>query len=344
MTEYNLTWEEAKEAMKRGAVVDTAERIKHKILNGQLMGEFCYHDERNWRGTTDKESWYEDSKWRIVEFTDCEIINKHFTLDCTKHGGYAFKFMDEYSPELKRHCIQKFTEQLKQDIKAAKEFKICHDYYLKLEEQKMQEPEMYSFDKAMHAMTNGKILKDTLYGDIYRYHNGIFQVHCTTPDCLCFWNNIGIDGSFMLLRFIEVENPEKKEPEIKYNELSMKEYKEGEIAPSFYSFYCHSGNSKINFDSIEKADKFAKALDTFIRLKAHPLAVKPDFEDDEEQFYIGVNLCGGTAVSVSSDYAPDKPDYLSPMFDSEEDADKAIKDIGEDNLVEMFKTFSGLYE
>lgn len=91
---------------------------------------------------------------------------------------------------------------------------------------------------------------------------------------------------------------------------------------------------------------WANAFDTFIKLKGHRLAVKS--EDNKIQYFILVsNNPDGHIVNLHVDdyYALEcKLSEISPAFSCHEDAAKAIKDIGEDNLLHMFKIFQGLYQ
>jgi hypothetical protein len=391
MTEHNLTWEEAKEAMKRGAI------CKGNIHNKYRWNNSCFEVfaelENRWVTHPLLTLGCHMDKWLIVELTDCEIINKHFTLDCTTHGGYAFKFMDEYSPELKRHCIQKFTEQLKQDMdnsckimihkslelqprcivhgfefnnlstveethqhcleqcnllqkSHSAELKACQDYYYKLEEQKMQEPvKTYSFEEAIAGMKAGKfyqaMMHDAFSICVYRIFNNRFQYFSNDRN----WEIAKVKLDDMLCQdFIEVENPEKKEIEKKGNELKLSlndisldscgnGIEVGAGGDDVLMTYAKNREIAINWD---------KALATFMRLKAHPLAKRIEYK--MEQFIISVSQDIERCLIIDCYDKETKSTLLSPCFKSEKDARQSIKDIGEDNIIEMFKTFSGLYE
>jgi hypothetical protein len=87
------------------------------------------------------------------------------------------------------------------------------------------------------------------------------------------------------------------------------------------------------------------ALYTFMDLKGHPLAVKAN-HDINEQYFISIHICRDHfgIYTDQSTFLCNKGDILSPMFSTEEDAKKAIEDIGEENLIKMAKVFQGIYE
>lgn len=153
-------------------------------------------------------------------------------------------------------------------------------------------------------------------------------------------NNQAIDFVLNQAGLREVKNPEKKEPEIKQNELNL--LRPGAPLDNRLHILNFIGSKNENI-----TNAWRKSLCTFMELKAHPLAVKPTLDHEErfeEQFYVGINIGENKIYPLDSDFNCDKSDYLSPMFDSLDDIRKAIYDIGEDNLLEMFKTFSGVYE
>lgn len=95
-----------------------------------------------------------------------------------------------------------------------------------------------------------------------------------------------------------------------------------------------------NYVISSQHDAWSAALETFMRLKGHPLAVKPN--NDETHFFIRIRE--EKLMIDSYECLPNKLTEVSAPFDSVDDGKQAIKDIGEDNLLHMFKTFQGIYE
>lgn len=63
---------------------------------------------------------------------------------------------------------------------------------------------------------------------------------------------------------------------------------------------------------------------------------------DDEQWYLELFE---DSINVGwSDFLEEKIDYISPAFDTKENAQKAIDIIGEDRLMKMFKVFGGSFK
>jgi hypothetical protein len=93
----------------------------------------------------------------------------------------------------------------------------------------------------------------------------------------------------------------------------------------------------------EQQQVWADALETFMNLKGHPLAVKA--KDDFQQFCLLFTEDCMNAIKIDVwHYNKSKFAFISPMFATEEDARQAIKDIGEETLLKMAKVFQGIYE
>lgn len=104
---------------------------------------------------------------------------------------------------------------------------------------------------------------------------------------------------------------------------------------------CHFDKVKYNFISNNKKYvAFNDALKTLIELKAHPLSVAP--VDGIIQYSIGYT--GEIICTTYSNKLLNKLCGVSPSFDSEGDAVKASKDIGEDRIISMFKVLQGVYD
>lgn len=96
------------------------------------------------------------------------------------------------------------------------------------------------------------------------------------------------------------------------------------------------------FYELKEAKEWNKGLQTFMLLKSHPLAVPAD--EREEQHYIRYNDCNDDIIISQARNLEYKLTMLSPMFAGEEDANKALSDIGKENIIHMFKTFQGVYK
>ncbi len=94
-------------------------------------------------------------------------------------------------------------------------------------------------------------------------------------------------------------------------------------------------------EQCNKALKFKEALETFIVLKAHPLAVVPV---EGVQVYLCTFQYDENKLSLTTKLSLDnKLALVSPCFKSEYDCEKAIEDIGAEKLETMFRVFQGIY-
>lgn len=189
--------------------------------------------------------------------------------------------------------------------------------------------------EVMQALIDGKIL--TCTGDMYKLYE----------NRLCFWDNAGkwkissytvnyLTGSHCKISSIDPEAESKKSLDPKYGALGFDS--------KFINFsilntiYC--GNA-IDFKAQQKkALMFNEAFLTLVKLKAHSLSVAA--VDAKYQYVI---LQAQEIIDVSKYTGLEfKLDCLSPFFNSEEDARKAIKDIGKDRIISMFKVLQGDYD
>lgn len=85
--------------------------------------------------------------------------------------------------------------------------------------------------------------------------------------------------------------------------------------------------------------KWHEALFTFMRLKAHPLARK--ISNDLYQYLIFLDNYGQICIEAYM-RSIGKITEISPCFDSEEEVLQVIKDVGEENIINMFKVFGGV--
>lgn len=87
----------------------------------------------------------------------------------------------------------------------------------------------------------------------------------------------------------------------------------------------------------------ANAFITFIKLKAHPLAVA--CEDNVRQYFIAATNDLNNLKDFYFDpyvYLSSKLNFISPAFNTKEDARKAVEDIGRFELLHMLKYFQGV--
>ncbi len=346
---YNLSWEEAKLAMERGAVIgkhaikrtsgEVEDIFQCKVINNKINVKPFVND--FWTEIDEMEE-QKNTKWRIVELTNCEIGSEQtlcslppmFEKRCQKHNCVVREdFYSELSRKLKDRCIQKFTEQLKKDV-----------------EDKNKTPG-FQFEE-------GKFYKSKLNGNIYRIKQEMVEIfsyvsnacaHRVGPHLAFQWFNhkekkwdksLPPGQEMINAKFIEIEDPEKKEHEKSYNELGMKpvHYSPNYTVPACLNFDICGENVQIDFQSRERFEKFIKAWATFMRLKSHPLAVKANF--NAWQFAIHYDLGD---IKTHTWHGEMKLSFISPMFSTVTDTKQAIHDIGEENLKQMFLTFQGVY-
>lgn len=106
---------------------------------------------------------------------------------------------------------------------------------------------------------------------------------------------------------------------------------------SFNQFFSQYEYQKSESD---KALKFINALKTLIELKSHPLAVP--FNDGKTYQYFICSYAFEPTLTINN-YSY-KLYEVSPAFNNKEDAQQAIKDIGKDRLLSMFKVLQGIYD
>ena len=189
--------------------------------------------------------------------------------------------------------------------------------------------------EVMQALIDGKVLLCKEY--VYKLHEGN----------LCFW---GIAKKWKIsdwnVNYLAKNNCEISEtdPEAEYKKSLEPKYGALGFDNKFINFnvlnliYC--GNETDFKAQQGKALMFNEAFRTLIRLKAHPLSVAA--VDEKYQYVI---LQAQEIIDVSKYMGLEfKLDYLSPFFNSEEDARQAIKDIGEERILSMFKVLQGDYD
>jgi hypothetical protein len=188
-------------------------------------------------------------------------------------------------------------------------------------EEKVKE---YTFEEAFGNGTSDEIefrisTKDRDDNFFYFRKNG--HIYGTS------YRNIKLDIHTIIhlskFKFIKVEDEKPKE-----NGLGLGSYK---ITTNYSTWIEGSGEEKI-----------VKALDIYKRLLSHHLVVKLtndgefyliETEDLGEGLFLDICLCSLLEYTFFR---------LSPCFKNKENAEQAIKDIGEDNLLFMFKALNGV--
>lgn len=107
------------------------------------------------------------------------------------------------------------------------------------------------------------------------------------------------------------------------------------------------GNFKLPAKNAEEAFQWLMALNTFVELKNHPLSIKPLSNWLHTAIYRYIDNHMRETIEKYSIMA-DAKSNLFPcnvfIFPNEAAADQVIAQIGENRLLQMFKTFQGIYE
>lgn len=394
MTEYNLTWTEAKEALKRGAIIESESGMtQYKDYDDFGIDAICCSYRKSgdeWRPTIAITEDAHNKKWRIAELTDCEIIELGVIygrchLECKAHFftlAYHINCESKNIPKLKQECIttiknfciEKFTEQLKKDVKLDeskkvinqivgsiadfKEFKKINEdiyrhqllhggaiYFYKepganhwRQEEGVMRDKVYTFEEAITGMRQGKFYKSNGY--IRKIENGKLYLWARSENKWIENESFlhSLNGGLLNGNFIEVENLENKETEQKGNELKLSEE---DFWQETSCNLIEVGEENFYAENQLIASRWMGALNAFMKLKSHPLSKKPS--KDNAQFYIAYDAHIGLVI-LDHDIWSYKIDFISPMFSTEGDARHAIDDVGKDNILNMFKTFGGDYE
>lgn len=198
----------------------------------------------------------------------------------------------------------------------------------------MSEVEL-SFEDALNGMKAGKCYKMPKKPGIFSLKYGLLFIYKGNGEWDC--SDESVINSFLGRKFIEVEDPDKKVVVKKGNRLGLSEDDlwPDECGNNLHHFDVYSESSKI-------AAKWDEALKTLMELKAHRLTVKA--EDGKSQLCI-INGRDNVSLNISTfDSEYFKLRMISPFFNTREDAKKAIKDIGEEAIIEMMKVMQGMYE
>ena len=203
---------------------------------------------------------------------------------------------------------------------------------LKLPQEQKMEKEKFDFFRAMELLKLGKMVYSDHGGMnyIYQWDNGQIAIK-GRPEVTC----PNIDANEMRADWYVYAPEEKGENASLITRL--------ENAPSCK----HGFNLTVNnFYKMTEMKAYYKALQTFMELRMHPLARK--IVNEKEQHTISLdNILAGKPLehlTGSCFFAWYKQARISPVFDSREDALKALSDIGLDRLRQMANTFAGIYE
>jgi len=107
--------------------------------------------------------------------------------------------------------------------------------------------------------------------------------------------------------------------------------------------------TEVNQNYLLNTEEWDKALVTFVKLREHPLAKPIKGVDGQYGFQLDELISfSGSVINVSykiitswEDSSYNKEGTLTAWFDTEEDIISAKKDIGEENLIQMFLTLNG---
>lgn len=156
------------------------------------------------------------------------------------------------------------------------------------------------------------------------------------------WTFTYIDNYFICAKWAIYEEPKQSTPLIQFKENGIKI----ECYVAHNTSYGHDSYTARfwleNFKKQEECNDWRKALNTFMRLKCNPLAEIA--ADNKRQWLIEIGSFEEIIKIDEYDYNFTKLINISPCFSTKEDAESAITDIGEENLLHMFKTFQGIYE
>lgn len=132
-----------------------------------------------------------------------------------------------------------------------------------------------------------------------------------------------------------IDDAQKQAEKIR-EELNKPEYKAlFDLSDQFKQYVL---SSRFLYPDQETAKAYHEALDTFIQLRkchgSEPVT-------DTEQYFISPNESVSPRI-LSSRFIGDKVSEISPAFDTRQNAQNAINSVGEENIINMFKTFHGV--
>jgi hypothetical protein len=303
-------------------------RLTYKIKEGVTFSFDKEHPEKGWCKTMEISSIYYCADWREVINPEMVVEGTYWAYEGGPRGGYYTYNSNIWtwnlhllfgSNPIERPCVDDPRKWYQVDINGKRLDKKDTQH----EEKTMQETkEKMTFAEALKWMEDG---------------NYCIQV---TPDIKPLVHKLKNDGIYYYManewvkdnsRFNEylesdwekVENPEKNEPQ--ENQLGLSQIR---LKVCLYH----------PVQDAQKARAWADAIKTFFSLKSHPLAKKP-VENESQSVIL---LKDDKIVLEAWCIVRNKLQLLSSLFSSDEDAKKAISDIGEENLIHMFKTFQGV--
>lgn len=202
--------------------------------------------------------------------------------------------------------------------------------------------------EAINAMKDGKIvrakskLKASYEPCVYKFNqeSGSVEMKFFEED----WTPVYMTIHDVLKNDYEFEIYEEKE-KLNYYPLWFFIF-HNEITKKRFSHLIDDGDYLLNDElsipakTDEEARAWARALKTFFELKSHPLITAPHKNEYRSTLMlIGDNLFISSAICM-----PYQDSNNFCYFESDSHAANVIKDIGEDRIIHMFKTFQGIYE
>lgn len=205
----------------------------------------------------------------------------------------------------------------------------CRYFGKKEPQMKYEIGQKVSFEEALAHMKEGGCCKDESF--IYAIGCGLLKFLSKETGN---WTPVDLSyNQIKKVEFIICDDPEKKEePKEQVSEIiSPKDYTISNLIKVHWE-------PEVMFNFFDRRHDFAKALETFLKLKSHPLAKKA--AENDRQFCI--RFCQDGDIGTDSwDAAAFKLNLISPLFNTPEDARQAASDIGKEKLTHMFKTFQG---
>jgi hypothetical protein len=188
-----------------------------------------------------------------------------------------------------------------------------------------------NFFEAIEAMKNGGSV--SIGDSVYKIENNVIYVKYIyeSKNIWSVGNIIGdcIDGKWKIYK-----------PERENNGLWVKGHNELHLG-QYYNGSTPAVATIANFSEPHIWLYWEQAIITFMKLKGHPLAVKAN---DYGQFFIHIGPEHANVPPFPEDQLGMKIYNFSPMFETMADAETALEDIGEENLVKMAKVFQGIYK
>lgn len=190
-----------------------------------------------------------------------------------------------------------------------------------------------NFFEAMKMVDEGK----TVLSNQYAHYKKIEGKLCQRRSHLDGWTEDSMIESEINGDWDFYDNPKKERIEKPKKEKGLWDSKR-----SWYDGSIIAITFDPSMDNKGQLDMWADALKTFMELKGHPLATA--VLNGVEQYFIFFDLYHEDSKIDMQMFSESKGGYLSPAFETWDDASKAIGDMGNKELIKMAKVFHGIYE